>query len=606
MLKSSPGVGILLWVGAGVLSPAIAQSSLDAAVESKIQDVEYNIATAVVIKGQHGSHVTLASRMAALHVPGISIAVIHNGKIEWARGFGVTKLGGPPVNADTLFQAGSISKPLTALGVLHLVQSGRLSLDADVNRYLRTWKVPDNEFTAQKKVTLRELLTHTAGVTVHGFPGYASGEPVPTLVQVLNGEKPANTPPIRVDTVPGTIWRYSGGGYVITQQLLLDVTRKSFPEFMRATVLGPLGMVHSTYEQPLPSLRRSEAATPYDQNGVPIVGGAHTYPEMAPAGLWTTPSDLARYAIEVQRSLVGESNRVLTKAMTIEMVKNGNLGDYGLGLEVGGGPSHPYFEHGGVDEGFVSNLVCFDSGDGAVIMTNGQNGGRLADEVLRTIAQEYDWPDFAPKEIEVIKVDPEMLDRYSGYYRRGRFTVVSIFRSDDHLTVKMGGRDLGEIYPTSDREWFFTNDPVPLGFVLGSNGNATGFVRRLPAFEMTASRIDASEAKQISDELAAKIKAQTQDPDSEAALRQNIDGLRDGKPDYGEMSPPLASVTKQELSDLQGTIKNLGTLQSISFKGVDPSGADIYDVAFEKGLTQWQILIGMDGKSETIGLRMLP
>jgi CubicO group peptidase (beta-lactamase class C family) len=245
----------------------------------------------VITKGEPTVTTKLADRMAALHVPGVSIAVIHYGKIEWARGFGVTRLGGPAVTPDTLFQAASISKPVTAMAVLHLVESGKLNLDADVNQYLKTWKVPANTFTEKTKVTLRELLSHTAGMTVHGFPGYASGSPLPTLVQVLNGEKPANTPAIIVDATPGTNWRYSGGGFVVTQLLLQDVTGQPFPKLLHDTVLAPVGMTRSTYEQPLPQNRMAEAAMAYRRDGEPVPGGPHVYPEMAPAGLWTTPSD---------------------------------------------------------------------------------------------------------------------------------------------------------------------------------------------------------------------------------------------------------------------------------------------------------------------------
>jgi len=335
----------------------------------------------------------LADRMAALHVPGVSIAVIHDGKIEWARGFGVTRIGGPPVTPDTLFQAASISKPVAAMAVLHLVQSGKLSLDADVNQYLKTWKLPANSFTGQTKVTIRELLTHTAGLTVHGFAGYASGAPLPTLVQVLNGEQPANSAPIRVDTQPGTIWRYSGGGYVIAQQLVQDVTGQPFPKLMHDTVLGPIGMTKSTYEQPLPNNRLAEIAIPYQANGQPVPGGPHIYPEMAPAGLWTTPSDLARYAMEVQKSLAGKSNRVLSAAMTSQMLTAG-LNHQGLGPGLGGSEKYPYFTHGGSNEGYKCNLMAYNNGDGVVIMTNGDNGGQLASEIQRSVAREYGWPDF--------------------------------------------------------------------------------------------------------------------------------------------------------------------------------------------------------------------
>jgi CubicO group peptidase (beta-lactamase class C family) len=379
-------------------------------LEQRIQHIQEGLMPAVLVQGQSPSSrtSTLTDSMAALHVPGVSVAVIHDGKIEWAHGFGLTKVGGPPVMPETLFQAGSISKVVTAIAVLRLVEAGKLNLDTDVNQYLKSWKLPDNEFTAKKKVTLRELLTHTVGVTVHGFPGYAAGKQVPTLVQVLNGEKPANSPPIRVDVEPGTIWRYSGGGFVIIQQLLEDVTGKSFPELMQQMVLGPMGIVHSTFQQPLPSDRRAEAATPYDGTGNPIPGGPHTYPEQAPAGLWTTPSDLGRFALELRKAVAGESNRILSQAMARQMLTPG-MGNWGLGVETGGGKEHPYFTHGGVDAGFVSDLVAYDRGDGAVVMTNSDRGGQLAEQIVRTIAYEYEWPDSSPR----AALWPKSIRRYS-------------------------------------------------------------------------------------------------------------------------------------------------------------------------------------------------
>jgi CubicO group peptidase (beta-lactamase class C family) len=356
-----------------VLSTLAAQTS--AVIDERIQRIQDAIPAQVVVKGDPASTTKLADRMAALHVPGVSIAVIHDGKIEWARGFGVTSVGGPPVTPDTLFQAASISKPVAAMAVLRLVQSGKLSLDTDVNQYLKTWKLPANSFTERTKVTIRELLTHTAGLTVHGFLGYASDAPLPTLVQVLDGEKPANSGAIRVNTDPGKAWRYSGGGYVVAQQLLQDVTGEPFAKLMNDTVLAPIGMTKSTYQQPLPKSRMAEVAMPYRGNGQPVPGGPHVYPEMAPAGLWTTPSDLARYAIEVQKSLAGASNRVLSAAMVRQMLTPG-LNQQGLGPGTGGSDKRPYFTHGGANEGYRCNLVAYNDGDGVVIMTNGDNGGQ--------------------------------------------------------------------------------------------------------------------------------------------------------------------------------------------------------------------------------------
>jgi CubicO group peptidase (beta-lactamase class C family) len=241
--------------------------------DARIQHLQSGLQPAVRMRGESPSLTPLADRMAELKVPGLSIAVIHQGKIDWARGFGVTATGGAAVTADTLFQAASISKPVFALAVLRLTEQGKLDLNTDVNRYLKSWKVPENEFTRTSKVTLRGILSHSAGLTVHGFPGYASDETLPDVVQILDGKPPANTPPIRVDVVPGTLSRYSGGGYVVAQQVLMDVTGSPFPKLLQDMVLRPLGMSHSTYEQPLPANRRGEVALPYRTDGTPVKGG---------------------------------------------------------------------------------------------------------------------------------------------------------------------------------------------------------------------------------------------------------------------------------------------------------------------------------------------
>jgi CubicO group peptidase (beta-lactamase class C family) len=288
---------------------------------ARIARIENGLLPAVVIKGQAVRAMKLSERMQFYKVPAVNVAFFDHGKIIWTRAYGLADMATKrPVTSKTLFQAASISKPVSALAALHLVQEGKLRLDENVNDKLRAWKVPDNQFTAQEKVTVRRILSHSAGITVHGFPGYASDEPIPTVVQILNGEKPANTDPIRVDVVPGTIWRYSGGGHVILQMLMSDVTDKAFPEIMDELVLRPAGLTHSTYEQPLPKNLWPLAAMPYRDNGEPVKGGWHTYPEMAPAGLWTTPSDLAQMAIEVQNEYVGKSDKILSQQMVREML----------------------------------------------------------------------------------------------------------------------------------------------------------------------------------------------------------------------------------------------------------------------------------------------
>lgn len=368
---------------AGTPSPQASQ-------EERIRKIE---ATAVDVPmgDKEPLRLSLAQLMELYKVPAFSIAVIEDYKIAWAKGYGTIGTGSNgPVTTKTLFQAGSISKPVAATGALYLVEHGKLSLDEDVNTKLKTWKVPENEFTKEQKVTLRRLMSHTGGLTVHGFPGYDVDEKIPALVQIFNGEKPANTPPIRVDVVPGTIERYSGGGVTIEQQLMMDVTGKAFPEFMRETVLEKIGMTDSSYEQPLPPARAAMTAIGTYSDGKPVHGKWHIYPEMAAAGLWTTPTDLARFAIEIANSRHGKSNRVLSQKMTEEMLTPVMEGA-GLGFFVE--KENPgQFGHNGADEGFQALLTMnSETGKGVAMMMDSDNGIGMANYVLRRVAQEYAW-----------------------------------------------------------------------------------------------------------------------------------------------------------------------------------------------------------------------
>ena len=341
---------------------------------------------------------TLAERMQHYHATAVSIAVINDFKIDWARGFGVTAPGSKTEVTDkTLFQAGSISKVLTAIGVLRLVDNHTLSLEDEVNQRLVSWKIPDNEFIRRSPVTVRQLLSHCADTTVHGFPGYDRDARKPTLTQVLDGVPPTNTKAIRVEALPGSRWQYSGGGYLVLQQLIIDTTHRSFPDFMRDEVLIPAGMKDSTFEQPLPGALEPHAACGVLRAGEVVRGCWHVYPEMAAAGLWTTPSDLARLAIQLMRVRAGSPNPLLSADLGRQMfTKQGYSSEQymnqGLGLVFDG----PRFMHGGDDDGFIAILVAYSSGQGAVIMCNADGALGLLDDVARAIAREYNWPDSSP------------------------------------------------------------------------------------------------------------------------------------------------------------------------------------------------------------------
>lgn len=435
--------------------------------------VEEGLLPAVVLKGEALPRYGIRERMAYYKVPGVSVAVIDNFKIAWAKCYGFRdrerKL---PVDDVTMFEAGSISKPVAAMGALWLVDQKRLDLDEDVNEKLKSWKVPENEFTAREKVTLRRLLSHSAGLTVHGFPGFAAGAAVPTVPQILDGAPPANTPAVRVDVLPGSKWRYSGGGYTVMQLLLSDMTGKLFSSYMGETVLRKIGMKRSTYEQPLPEASAGNAATAYTNNS-PIAGRYHTYPEMAAAGLWTTPSDLARFGIEVMRSFQGNSNVVLTQAATRQMLTR-QSGTYGLGFELEGDAEAPRFSHGGVDEGFEAMLVGYvKSGQGAVVMTNAQGGIALANEILRSIAAEYGWPDYKPKERAAISLGAEKLRKFAGTYE-SPMGEVQIAATEGGLSLTADSMTV-PLMPESETRFFSLRDGFPdFEFERGEDGKVTG------------------------------------------------------------------------------------------------------------------------------------
>jgi len=468
---------LLLIAASAALSVACAGvgAGESAALARRIQRVENGLLPAIVIKGRPVAPMTLSGRMAFHKTPGVSVAVINDGVVEWARGYGVRRAGeSEPVTRRTLFQAASISKPVAAVAALRLVQEGKLDLDEDVNRRLASWKVPESEFTKEKNVTLRGLLGHTAGLTVHGYGGYAAGEPVPTLAQVLDGAKPANSVPTRVDILPGSRWRYAGGGYTVIQQLLIDVTGKPFPMFMRETVLRKVGMANSTYQQPLEPKQRSQAASGHDAGGTVIDGQWHTYPEMAAAGLWTTPSDLAGFAIEIQQAAAGRSQRLLSAEMARRMLTPG-LGNWGLGVGLKGSGRSTRFSHGGANEGFQGTLVAYaETGQGAVVMTNSDNGGALAKEIVLGIAKEYGWSDYAPLEKALAELDSSAYIACTGVYEVSPALQITVSSEGQTLIAEAGGQTF-ELLPESETS-FFTMTGGSIRFVKDASGRVTHMV----------------------------------------------------------------------------------------------------------------------------------
>ena len=336
----------------------------------------------------------MAGLLKQTNVPGVSIAIIQDFKVALAVAYGVADAeNGMAVTPNTMFQAASISKPVAAMASLKAVQEGKFALDQNINTILKSWKLPEGEFTKNGAVTPRSLMSHVSGTgDAFGFPGYSPGAPLPTLPQLLDGMKPSNLRAVRLERAPYTGFEYSGGGVMIQQLALTDAVGKPFAQIAREWVFEPLAMTNSTYEQPLPAARHGQAARAHNNQGARSADPWHVYPEQAAAGLWTTPTDLAKFAIEVQLATAGRSKKVLAPAIAREMITPVGVGPYAVGFDVSKQGEGWYFGHGGSNWGFQCSLIAHRiKGYGAVIMTNGDAGGALIGQIQRLIQREFKW-----------------------------------------------------------------------------------------------------------------------------------------------------------------------------------------------------------------------
>jgi len=331
--------------------------------------------------------------MARWKVPGCSYAIIRPGQIVTAS-LGSRRAGAQDqVVADTLFQAASLSKTVAAVCALVLVERGTLGLDTDVGAYLKTWKLAVPAFAHDRPVTLRRLLAMTAGINVPGYQGYRPGLPLPTLTQILDGTPPANSPAVRLVKPPGTAEIYSGGGYQIAQAVIENATAKKFARVAHDAVLAAAKMTLSMFEQPLPAQRAANAAAGHYRNGRVMAGGGNVFPELAAAGLWSTPGDLAKFLVALSESRRGRADTLLDAATIGAMLTPVDGFGYGLGGPVRGAGRDLVFMKRGHNVGYHCYMLLFpETGQGAVIMTNSENGARLIEPFLRQVSAQEGWP----------------------------------------------------------------------------------------------------------------------------------------------------------------------------------------------------------------------
>lgn len=466
-------------------------------VAARIRRVEEGLLHGSLIKGDPTTRMKLIDRMASFGVPAVSIAVINGYEVEWARAYGVrTPASESRATSETLFQAASISKPLVAVAAMRLVAEGRLALDEDVNRKLRSWKVPENEFTRNSKVTIRGILTHTAGFRIMAFEGIPVGEKLPTALEMLDGRYSGPDGPIRVVYEPGTRSEYSGAGFIVLQQLLEDVTGKPFPKLMDELVLRPAGMKNSTFLQTPPRGMRQRMAEGVEK-GKAVPGGWLLKPNMASGGLWTTATDLAKFGIELQKAFSGRPNKLLSPKLARQMIKSTKVAAQpdqrpvdaarGLGLEVRGEGATLSFGHGGNNTGFRSDMILLPDGRGVVVLMNGSGQG-LIRELVRAVATEYRWPtpEHLPIVRQVTQVPASVLGRYVGRYQwpEGRRPPVS------EVSVE-GGRLLFEGVPllAESPTRFFNEAGATYTFLTTQGGAVEGFRFEVPGLTLTAKKL---------------------------------------------------------------------------------------------------------------------
>lgn len=456
--------------------PAADPSSEDALL-AEIKAIENSLSSSLRIKGEEVKSYTIEERLAEYEIPGISVAIVRNGKLHWAKGYGLANTEtGQLVDTATLFQAASISKPVSGMGALKLVQEGKLALNKDINQYLTSWKLPENSFTNTVKVNLRHLLTHTGGTTVHGFPGYTQTDKFPTDIEVLNGQ--GNTAAIYVDTLPGAISRYSGGGYTIVERAIEDISGQSFADYMQAVVLSPLGMKHSTFIQPLPKELHGQASAAFDKKGEMYAGLWHNYPEQAAAGLWTTPSDLARFAIVIQEAFAGKSEKVLSQDIT-EVMLTKDKWSYGLGPGLRAEGDSLIFQHGGKNAGYTCQLFSYAKrGDAMVVMSGSDNAARLIEEIQRAAAEVYGWDLAQADTIEVIDLPlAEIQDKVGRYIYKPQEFEVDIAIENDQLVIIVSPDEKYPLRFLDELNVIEFIDGDRFKFTLDEDGKVTGFVQ---------------------------------------------------------------------------------------------------------------------------------
>ena len=521
-----------------------------------------------------------------------SVLVARGTQVIFSKGYGSANLEWDVPNSPaTKFRLGSVTKQFTAASFLLLEERGKLSVGDPVKKYM------PGAPAAWDNVTLFHLLTHTSGVPdFTNFPDYGKLEPFATTPEQLVSrfrDKP-------LDFAPGEKWQYSNSGYVLLSYLIEKITGENYEKFVRENIFTPLGMKDSGYDSNSAIIAHRASGYAPGKNGLENAGFVHMSIPQGAGALYSTTEDLLKW----EQGLYGGK---LLQAASLQKMTTPFKQNYAFGLQVETAGGHKQIQHGGGIEGFNTQLAYYPDDKLAIVVlgnVNGQAPGEIAGK-LATLARGETVK--LQSERKEITLDPKLLDRYPGAYQLAPGVNMLITLENNQLFGKLGNQAAIPIFPESETMFFLKVVDAQIEFPKDdTQGKASQLILHQNGRDQTAKRLDDAEFKRIADAAAVtakRFKDQTPAPGSEAAVRRLIEETRLGKPNYDLMSPGMAAATRQQLPQLQSSIVQLGALQSLSFTGVGPAGADIYSAKFENGSLEYRIWLAPDGKIESANVR---
>jgi CubicO group peptidase (beta-lactamase class C family) len=459
-------------------------------INKRIKAVETSLFRVVYLKGLKLEKLSLAGRMAFYKVPGVSIAAVDKNSVELARAYGVKDAQTQQqLTKDAVFQGGAFSQIIASAAALRLVEQGKLDLEGDIGRQLKSYELPPE--APSRSLTPKALMTHSAGFSDQIFSGYAPDEPLPLLRQILDGEKPANNGPVWVPPARplAANAQYSESGYVLLQLLLEDVAAEPFASFVHRTVINPLAMSRSSFAAPLPAGLKSEAASGHLREGQTVPNLWNTYPESAAKGLWTTAPDFAAFLSDLLQAAMGKPGKVLSSGAARVMLSP-QVENFGFGFLVEGMGDDIQFNLRGKTRGFACYMVLYPAkGQGAVIMTNSDNGFFLIQEILAAFAEVYKWPHYKPEEKPVLRLAPESYQQYIGRYEVNPNYVLDVTREDYYLVIRPTGQSPTRFYAESQTLFYSTDPYIRIQFLSDRMNGVDSLVLWQQDFELQAKKI---------------------------------------------------------------------------------------------------------------------